>query len=155
MLFALAVLFGVYQLFQTKDIFSLVILGAQVIALVLTFITVKQIKFAGGLVFGLTLVMSIIYGFVKNDIRISKRVLILFSAGWVLFIYLVPVFHRNDLRILGLAMIIPIGAYIVLLAKDLKSYRNELGFLTIILIAGLSQFIESLEIFDIIRLPFT
>lgn len=148
-IFGLGVIFGIYQLFRTVDLFSLVILGSQIIGIASTFITTQPFKMMGSWVFLLSLVLAIVYALTKTDSKTSKRILIGFAAGLVLFIHFVPFYHRNDLRILGLGMVIPSVAYIIFLAKDYKSYKNELGFLTIIMLDGLSLFIESFQVLDI------
>lgn len=147
-LFGLAVIFGVYQLFRTTKVFSLVILGGQMIGIVLSFITEQPFKMIGSQLFMLTLALAIFYALIKNDLNPWNRGLIIFSAGLALFIHFVPILHQNNLRILGLAMVIPILVYIILLVKNIKTYKAELGFLTIILVDGASLFIEALQWLD-------
>lgn len=99
----------------------------------------------GLLLFMLTLLLAIIYGLNKKDLKTSKRTLIIIPAVITLLTLFFQLQEYPGAGVLGLSNIISVIAYIIILTTDYKNYKNELGFLTIIATAGTIEVMRRIE----------
>lgn len=135
---SLAGLFGLFHLLRGINNFAKSITIALITAIALSWLPFPIFKTIGFYLFGLTLLVAIVYA-TKENKSLSKRALML--------LIIIPVFIHLSFMImnwpfafqLSLAMLIPILAYLVLIIKP-HNVKHEIGFLTIILVDAVLGF---------------
>lgn len=92
-------------------------------------------------IWGLSLLASFIYPFIKNMNK-QKRALLLFFVAPLLVLYIFQLFNWSSANFIQTTMLVPIVIFIFVLFKKSKEFRQEIGFMISLALFALLNFLQ-------------
>lgn len=132
-LILLAGVFALISIFRVKDTFARIINGTFVVAIGVSFVTIKEIAIDGYYLFLIGCVLVILYAFSDSSFSNQKKGIIIAmgAAQLVGMVFYLGSFPHTDIAYL--AGIVTIICFSVVVSRNIRNYSNEIGFLAVLM----------------------
>ena len=146
-LIGVAGLFAFIQTIRGKDEFARVITAFQVIAIGMTFIPDDTAISIGFTLYLISILLIIIYRFVKKGLSKEVRRTILTMTIPIFIIQLFVINQWPYAGYLGVGSVIAIISFLYLLKSKYSTFKNQIGFLTVLFIDAVIRSLITISFF--------